>query len=160
MNKQSFIKKPKTYIFWIIGLIVFSVAAQTSAAQTKDEIAVTNVLTQTAAAVENKDLEKLDKLWANDETTTVFEGGYADYGWLNYRNKHLARELKEFANLKYSFSDIKVKTDGKTAWAMLKYSLVADIGERHVDSAGLATAVLEKLGGRWQIVHWHSSASY
>lgn len=80
MNKQSFIKNSKIYIFLLIGIAVLSVSAESSAAQTKDESAVTEILMQNAAAIENKDLETLDKLWLNDETTTVFEGGYADYG--------------------------------------------------------------------------------
>ncbi|MBA3785619.1 MAG: nuclear transport factor 2 family protein [Acidobacteria bacterium] len=39
-----------------------------------------------------------------------------------------------------------------------KYTLSADIKERKIGSGGLGTAVLEKREGRWQIVHWHSSA--
>jgi hypothetical protein len=39
-----------------------------------------------------------------------------------------------------------------------KYTISADIGTRHVDGAGLGTAVLEKRGQDWRIVHWHSSA--
>ncbi|MDQ3181251.1 MAG: nuclear transport factor 2 family protein [Acidobacteriota bacterium] len=53
---------------------------------------------------------------------------------------------------------MKVKTSGNLALATFKYTLSADIGARHIDSGGLGTAVLEKRGGRWQIVHWHSSA--
>jgi len=65
-------------------------------------------------------------------------------------------ELKEFKNIKYTFSDLKVKVDGKTAWATFKYALAA-IDTRNIQSGGLGTAVLEKRDGRWQIVHWHSS---
>lgn len=160
MNNLKISKYSKTNIILIFGLVFFCISVQSASAQTKDEKAVTEVLMQNAAAIENKDLAELDKFWLNDESLTVFEGGYADYGWLTYRDKHLARELKDFENLKYSFSDIKVKTDGKTAWATLKYSLIADIGKRHVDSAGLGTVILEKRGGKWKIVHWHSSSSY
>jgi len=127
-------------------------------AQTNEVKAVTDVLTKEAQAVEKGDLAALDKIWANSEDVTVFESGHANYGWSDYRNNHLAPELKEFKNTKYAFSDLKVKVDGKTAWATFKYSLFADIGTRNIQSGGLGTAVLEKRGGRWQIVHWHSSA--
>ncbi len=124
-----------------------------------DEVkTVTDVLTQEAAAVEKGDLAALDKIWANDESVTVFESGHANYGWNDYRNTHLAPELKEFKNTKYTFTDMKVKVDGKTAWATFKYSLAADMGTRRVESGGLGTAVLEKRDGKWRIVHWHSSA--
>jgi ketosteroid isomerase-like protein len=127
-------------------------------AQTNEVKAVTDVLTREAQAVEKGDLAALDKIWANSEDVTVFESGHANYGWTDYRNSHLAPELKEFKNTNYSFSDLKVKVDGKTAWATFKYALQADIGTRKIESGGLGTAVLEKRDGRWQIVHWHSSA--
>lgn len=132
-------------------------SANTSA-QVDDVRLVTDVLTREAAAVEKGDMAALDQLWANDDAVTVFESGHANYGWNDYRNTHLAPELKEFKNTKYVFSDLKVKVDGKTAWATFKYSLSADMGTRHIDSGGLGTAVLEKREGKWRIVHWHSSA--
>jgi ketosteroid isomerase-like protein len=141
-------------VLCVSGSILFS----TVAAQTNEVKAVTDVLTKEAAAVEKGDLAALDKIWANSEDVTVFESGHANYGWTDYRNNHLAPELKEFKNTKYSFSDLKVKVDGKTAWATFKYLLAADIGTRRIESGGLGTAILEKRDGRWQIVHWHSSA--
>lgn len=127
-------------------------------AQTDEAKAVTDVLTQEVQAVEKGDLAALDKHWANSEDVTVFESGYANYGWNDYRNNHLAPELKEFKNTKYAFSDLKVKVDGKTAWATFKYTISADIKARKIESSGLATAILEKREGKWRIVHWHSSA--
>ena len=100
----------------------------------------------------------LDKIWANDESVTVFEQGHANYGWKDYRDNHLAPEMKEMKNTKYTLSDIKAKVDGSTAWATFKYTISADTGARHVDVGGLGTAVLEKRGQQWQIVHWHTSA--
>lgn len=140
----------------VVGL--FFIGTQDASAQTAEIKAVTEVLTQEAAAVERGDLVTLDKLWANTADVTVFESGHANYGWDDYRNHHLAPELKEFKNTKYSFTDLKVKVDGKTAWATFKYSLAADMGSRKVESGGLGTAVLEKRDGNWRIVHWHSSS--
>lgn len=153
----------KRKAIFVLGLFLFIGAGVASvyftvSAQSAEEKAVRDVLTREAAAVEKGDLAALDKLWANSEDVTVFESGHANYGWADYRNNHLAPELKEFKNTKYSFSDLKVKVDGKTAWATFKYALATDIGTRSVQSGGLGTAVLEKRGGRWQIVHWHSSA--
>lgn len=140
-----------------IAVVGFNVNESISA-QTDEVKSVTDVMAREAVAVEKGDLAALDKIWANSEDVTVFESGHANYGWTDYRNSHLAPELKEFKNTKYSFSDMKVKVDGMTAWATFKYSLAADMGTRKIQSGGLGTAVLEKRGGRWQIVHWHSSA--
>ena len=141
----------------VAAVVGFNFYANVSA-QTNEVKAVTDVLTREAAAVEKGDLAALDKIWANDESVTVFESGHANYGWKDYRNNHLAPELKEFKNTKYAFSDLKVKVEGKTAWATFKYTLAAEMGTRKIESGGLGTAVLEKRDGRWQIVHWHSSA--
>lgn len=139
------------------GSVAFSLNESVSA-QTDEVKAVTDVMTREALAVEKGDLAALDKIWANSEDVTVFESGHANYGWNDYRNTHLAPELKDFKNTKYSFSDMKVKVDGKTAWATFKYSLAAEMGTRKIVSGGLGTAVLEKREGKWRIVHWHSSA--
>ena len=133
-----------------------------SSAQSGDEAAVREALLQSASSFEKNDIATATKVWANDESLTVFESGHANYGWADYRDHHLVPEMGEMKNTKYSFNDIKIHLAGKTAWATLKYTISADVGEagktRHVDGGGLGTAVLEKRDGRWQIVHWHSSA--
>ena len=119
---------------------------------------VRKVLLQSAAAFERNDMATMEKSWANDDSVTVFESGHANYGWADYRDHHLGPEMKEMKNAKYTLSDIRVKVSGNTAWATFKYAISADIGTRHIDSGGLGTAVLEKRGDDWRIVHWHSSA--
>lgn len=119
---------------------------------------VAAVLMRNAQGFETGDLAMLDTLWANDEGVTVFESGYANYGWADYRDHHLKPEIDEMKNVKYALSDIKTRVSGNTAWATFKYALSADLKERHVDANGLGTAVLEKRGNDWKIVHWHTSA--
>lgn len=89
--------------WWIAALSLMVLAAvvgigvnRNAYAQTDEVKAVTDVLRQEAVAVEKGDLPALDKLWANDESVTVFESGHANYGWNDYRNTHLGPELKEF----------------------------------------------------------------
>lgn len=122
------------------------------------EQAVVDVLTRNAAGFETGDLKALDKLWANEGAVSVFESGHANWGWADYRDNHLAPEIKEMKNVTYKLSDVKAKVDGKTAWATFAYTLGATAGERRVDVKGLGTAVLEKRGSDWKIVHWHTSA--
>ena len=139
-------------------IIVLAAFAGDVSAQTNDEKLVREVLTKNTTAFAQNDLATLDKIWANDDAVTVFENGHANYGWTDYRNNHLAPEMKEMKNVKYASSDEKIKIDGKTAWATFKYTISGDSEGKHFDSGGLGTAILEKRGGRWLIVHWHSSA--
>lgn len=144
--------------FFIWAILVLAGFASNTAAQSGDEKLVREVLTQNMTAFANNDLATLDKIWANDEAVTVFENGHANYGWLDYRNNHLAPEMKEMKNVKYASTDLKLKLVDKMAWATFKYTIAGDSGGKHFDSGGLGTAILEKRDGNWRIVHWHSSA--
>ena len=138
------------------GLFTFG---STTYAQSDEEGAVRDVLTKNASAFERSDMAIINKLWANDESVTVFESGHANYGWADYRDNHLKPEMAEMKNTKYAITDVKPRIAGNTAWATFKYTISADLKERHVEATGLGTAVLEKRDGRWQIVHWHTSSS-
>jgi|GEM_PF-379083 len=144
----------------IIGFV--SLIEQRATAKGDDEVAVRDALMKSALSFETNDLALAAKVWTNDESLTVFEQGHANYGWADYRDHHLVPEMNEIKNAKYQLSDIRVHLAGKTAWATFKYTISGDVTEngkaRHVDGGGLGTAILEERQGRWQIVHWHSSA--
>ena len=146
----------------LICLIALSATRSVANAKMDDEAAVREALLKSATSFEKNDLAMATQVWANDESLTIFESGHANYGWADYRDHHLVPEMGEMKNTKYAFSDVRVHLAGKTAWATLKYTISADVTEngrpRHVDGGGLGTAVLEQRNGRWQIVHWHSSA--
>jgi ketosteroid isomerase-like protein len=146
----------------LICLIASSATRSVAKAPMDDEAAVREALLKSAISFEKNDLSMATQVWANDESLTVFESGHANYGWADYRDHHLVPEMGEMKNTKYAFSDIRIHLAGKTAWATLKYTISADVPDngkmRHVDGGGLGTAVLEQRDGRWQILHWHSSA--
>jgi len=146
----------------ILIVVVRATVATYALAQINDEAAVRDVLLSSASSFEKNDVATATKVWANDESLTVFEQGHANYGWADYRDHHLVPEMGEMKNTKYAFSDIKIHLAGKTAWATFKYTISADVTDagkiRHVDGSGLGTAILEERDSRWRIVHWHSSA--
>ncbi len=135
------------------------VKAQNGNTQTNTEAVIRKVLMDNAAGFERNDLAMLNRVWANDESVTVFESGHANYGWADYRDHHLVPEMADFKNTKYTLTDIKPHIAGNTAWATYKYTLTADFKGRKVDTGGLGTAILEQRDGRWQIVHSHTSAA-
>lgn len=135
------------------------VNAQNGNTQNNMEAAIRKVLMDNAAGFEKNDLAMLNRVWANDESVTVFESGHANYGWADYRDHHLVPEMADFKNTKYTLTDIRPRIAGNTAWATYKYTLTADFKGRKVDASGLGTAILEQRDGRWQIVHSHTSAA-
>jgi ketosteroid isomerase-like protein len=149
-------------IFLSVAFGLLLASWEKAEAHDNDEAAVRDTLLKSAISFEKNDVDLAARIWANDETLIVFESGHANYGWTDYRDHHLFPEMKEFKNTKYQLTDIKIHLAGKTAWATFKYTISGDIMEnnnsRHVDGAGLGTAVLEVRQGHWQIVHWHSSA--
>ena len=82
-------------------------------------------------------------------------------GWYDYRDNHLGPELKAFQNLQFGHRDTKVTllSGGQSAYATARYSIKAKMGERDIDSEGLATYVLVKSSdGDWKIRHSHTSS--
>lgn len=141
----------------VLALISSPGAAQSPATATAPRAdTVRATLEALFRAVERADLAALDTLYAGDSLTVV-EGAGINRGWADYRDHHLAPELREFRNFRYRPSDIEVHVAGDVAWALFRYSLAADVGERKVDVVGRGTAVLERHGRRWVVRHTHTS---
>ena len=116
-------------------------------------------LKQYDAAFNAKDLDKLGAFYHPE--VTIYEGGGVNNGWPDYRDHHLAPELKEFQDLQFSHSNTKVNllADGSAAYVTSTYAIKARMGERAIDSTGLETLVLVKgSDGSWKIRHSHTSS--
>ena len=134
-------------------------AAGQATAHTGEAAVIEKWLAEYDAAFNARDLEKLGTFYHAD--VTVYEGGGINNGWVDYRDRHLGPELKEFQNLQFGHTNrrIHVLGDGRSAYAVAAYSLKAKMGERDIDSGGLETLVLVKGDdGRWKIRHSHTSA--
>lgn len=149
-----------TRVIWtgIFFLALVGLSPRFIMGQSSDQRAVVEVIQQNATAFAKNDLATMQKIWDDSEQVVIFEGGHANYGWADYRDNHLVPEMKEIQNTKYEFTDIKPRVSGKFAYATMKYSISGDVNKRHFDSAGVATAVLEKIRGKWKLVHFHSSS--
>ncbi len=87
----------------------------------------------------------------------VIEGAGVNRGWVDYRDHHLAPELAEFTNFRYRYYEVEPQVRGNVAWASFRYELIADTPQGHVEVDGRGTAILERRGGRWLVVHTHTS---
>lgn len=150
--------RSSSLILALFVLVVTSAAHAHGPTSSDPSVAVRAVLNRNAAAFATGDLHTLDEIWSHDASVTVFESGYANYGWEDYRDHHLKPEMAELKNVKYVLSEIKPKIAGNTAWATFTYTISADTKERHVEGGGLGTAVLERRRDGWKIVHWHTSS--
>lgn len=99
----------------------------------------------------------LDTLYAGDSLTVV-EGAGIDRGWAEYRDHHLAPELREMSGFQYRPTDIEAHVSGDVAWALFRYTIRGRAGERDLDLVGRGTAVLERRGSRWVVRHTQTSS--
>ena len=131
--------------------------ADHAASQPAATDAVVQAIRALFAAAERSDLAALDSIYAGD-SLLVIEGAGINRGWADYRDHHLAPELKEMKNFRYRPFEIEARVSGDLAWAIYRYALTADMPDRKVDAVGRGTAILERRGNRW-IVRLTQTAS-
>ena len=108
-------------------------------------------------AVETGDMAALDTLYAGDSLTVV-EGAGINRGWADYRDHHLAPELREMSGFQYRPADVEAHVSGDVAWALFRYTIRGRAGERDLDLVGRGTAILERRGSRWVVRHTQTSS--
>ncbi len=143
---------------FVLTILVLSSALVTANQSFSDDAgAVEQTLVNYAAAIQSKNMSEIEKYVVTTDAFTIFEGGHINWGWQDYRDNHIGPELKQFLEIKYSFSDIKVKVYGNAAYAIFETSIAVKMETRNFDSEGLATAILIKTNGNWKIQHMHTS---
>jgi ketosteroid isomerase-like protein len=109
------------------------------------------------AAFVAKDLAKLATMYTPE--TIVYEGSGINRGWKNYSETHLGPELKSFENLEFAHSNVVPHVLGsEAAYVTADYMIKAKMGERVLDSGGLATFILSKDTSGWKIRHTTTAA--
>jgi len=146
----------------MVGVALVAAVATGRADQgsmTGEAAAVEQWLSGYDAAFNAKDLDGLAAYYHPD--VTIYEGGGINNGWADYRDHHLGPELKAFQNLQFGHRDLRVNVlpGGQAAYATSRYTLKATMGDRAIDSEGLATYLLVRQGdGPWRIRHSHTSS--
>ncbi|KGM53139.1 hypothetical protein N799_11570 [Lysobacter arseniciresistens ZS79] len=127
-------------------------------AQTSDAAAVKAVLSSYKVALEALDLTGVERLFATDNQ--VVESGKVEGGYADYRDHHIGPELGHFASFKFSDYTVTVRLEGPIALATetYRYTIVLKDKPEPIERQGVATSVLKKSEGQWQIVSMHSSS--
>ena len=109
------------------------------------------------AAFLSKDLARLAPMYTPE--TIVYEGSGINRGWKNYSETHLGPELKSFENLEFAHSNVVPHVLGPdAAYVTADYMIKAKMGDRLMDSGGLATFILSKDASGWKIRHTNTAA--
>ncbi len=59
--------------------------------------------------------------------------------------------------MRYRPTEIEARVSGDLAWAIFRYTLRGEVGERMLDIVGRGTAVLERRGTGWIVRHSQTS---
>lgn len=133
------------------------VFAHNALGQDNEVNTIRSLLEQVAALMQAKDLAPLDDIYASGRGVHIIEGAGVNHGWEDYRDHHLKAELQAFDNFQYRFFAIEPQVKEDFAYSAFRYELSADTESDHIEIEGRGTAVLEKIGGQWKIVHLHTS---
>ena len=141
----------------LFTLVIFSVYT-ISFAQTKDAIAVKQVLKEYQNKIEKLDTTGISNLFGKN--SSIFEGGSSEGTIAHYLEHHLGPELKEFSSFKFNNYKVDVQVDSNYAFAneVYSYIIVTEKNKTEVKRNGVATSVLKKVGGMWKITNTHSSS--
>lgn len=130
----------------------------TSFAQNKEADAAKAVLTKYKNPVEKLDVTGTEKLFTTD--SKIFESGGSEGNYAHYLEHHLGPEFKEFKSFKYSDYKADVTVDGSYAFATetYNYTIILAKDNTEVKRKGVATSVLKKIKGQWEIMISHNSS--
>lgn len=123
-----------------------------------EEAAVRSVLSNYQSALERLDLRGTEQLFAKD--SMIFESGGSEGTYEHYLAHHLTPELGDFKSFKFGDYKVDVRLLGPAAALATEtytYRIETKKGET-AERLGVATSVLKKENGRWQIVMSHNSA--
>ena len=147
-------------VFKLLGLLALALtgaAVAPAVTLERDAAAVRLVLSKYEAAVERLNPRGTEILFSKN--SEIFESGGQEGNYATYLAHHLTPELAEFKSFKFSDYNISVRFEGPVALATetYKYRIETKKGEV-AERLGVATSVLKKVAGQWQIMVLHSSA--
>lgn len=146
--------------FVLVSVLSLAVSAS-AVAQPQDggdTAAVRTVLANYKSSLERLDLENVERLFAVD--SQIIESGKIEGTYANYRDHHIGPELAEFSSFKFADYSVQVRIEGALALTTETYRYSIHLKDKPdvIERRGVATSVLRKVDGRWQIASMHSSS--
>tara|TARA_R110002072_G_scaffold239197_1_gene397020 strand:+ start:3174 stop:3650 length:477 start_codon:yes stop_codon:yes gene_type:complete len=146
----------------LLMLLVMATGQVYSQDADTDKEAVLTVMKTYKDALQNLTTEGTFELFTKD--SEVFESGGVEGSYAHYIEHHLGPELGHFK--KFEFSDYKIDAEVDLPYAFTTetyiYTIVLNPDEkgesRTIKKKGVATSILKKIDGKWQIVKTHSSS--
>lgn len=144
---------------WLISVLagVLLAGAALAAQAATDEERIEEVIAAIVQAFEKGDYASLSQHYAPE--VTVVPGDYNPpvVGWAAAEQRYRAA-FARFTGVVMSRENTRIERRGKSAWAVYQWQFVGMAGSQPFTAVGHTTLVLEKRGGKWLVVHNHTSA--
>ncbi|MDB4291821.1 nuclear transport factor 2 family protein [Maribacter sp.] len=151
-----------TTLLTLLLFVTSQINSQNADVDTEEQ-AVIEVMKSYKYAIQNLTTDGTFELFTED--ATIFEQGKVEGTYKEYINGHLGPELGHFKS--FTFSDYKINANVNLPYAyttenylykiVLKGDEAKGTEERTIKSKGVATSILEKIEGKWKIIHSHTS---
>ena len=103
--------KLATLLVAVLAVVSVIAAAQAEADQTE----VRSVITEFEKALQTRSIEKIESLVSAD--VVVFENGYRNDGWSDFRDRHLVPQFKA-SPTQYTSEIVKIDVGPSMAWGI------------------------------------------
>jgi ketosteroid isomerase-like protein len=108
-------------------------------------------------ALEGRDIEEMDRVWAHSEHARCVHPGWALLaGWPAIRESWEAI-FRDSRELSFTIGHVVAHVDGDAAWLTCTEHLLTQAGGDISVTTLLATNLFERRGGEWRMIHHHAS---
>jgi ketosteroid isomerase-like protein len=88
----------------------------------------------------------------------IFESGSAEMSREEFASGHLGADMSFAAATTREITDSRTILEGDLAVVMNRTKTSGTMGDREINSVGVETVALRRVGGEWKIVHIHWSS--
>ncbi len=145
----------------VIILLSQSFFSQQVQAQQDDSAALIAIIDAVERGWEQGDGQPFRKHFLDFEGARYIESGGQDAGLTHLIEHHVEPESDAFDSFELTFSNIDTHVQGDFAWAVadLEFKATVKSDQRKLHSRGYETFLFRRMGGKWMIIHTHSSSS-
>src|SRR5215216_3773139 len=139
----------------VLGAITAPLQAQRGTPD-PERAAARQVLLELASHLQDGKWTQADSLFAA-RGVHVLADTAAYHSWAEYRDKQLKPDLARYSGLKVAHTGVEAQVRGNVAWVAFRQEVGGTTTPASQARVGRGSAVMEKLDGRWTIVHYHVS---
>lgn len=141
-------------------LLASSFYLQRAQAQETDSAALIAIIDAVEKGWEQGDGQPFRDHYLDYEGARYIEGGGQNEGLDDLVGHHVEPESDALANFELNLTNVQTHVEGDFAWAVVDVDVKALVKseQRQIHNRGYETFLFRRVGGKWKVVHTHSSS--